>query len=164
MSLLNFILCSYAQLELTHGLIRATTPVYTKYSYKATPTYKGMIGSDNSPGGKAVSRFGKIKTTVYSIDVDAAALACAAEACSGLQACAQVLEQLGSQGSPTALAFNHEALMQSLMRQPLSHTASKVSDLISGELKRRTSERTSSLTHLCMSCSTERGKVSCQSA
>lgn len=66
----------YAQLELTHSLIRATTPVYTKYSYKVSPSYTRIIGSDSSPAGKAVNKFGIKKSTIYYIDVDSASLAC----------------------------------------------------------------------------------------
>ena len=65
--------CSYAQLELTHGFIRATTPVYTKYGFKASPKYKPHIQRDNSPAGKAVRLYGLLAKSLYSIDVESAA-------------------------------------------------------------------------------------------
>ncbi|KAG9245187.1 ATP-dependent DNA helicase-like protein recQ [Calycina marina] len=65
----------FAQLEITHGLIRATTPVYMKYSYKAEPQYLSVISEDRSPGGEAVRRFGTKKTSIYHIEVDSAAVA-----------------------------------------------------------------------------------------
>ena len=63
----------YAQLELTHGLIRATTPVYTKYTYKANSSYKHIIAADESPAGKAIKKFGNMKVSMYHLDMDLAA-------------------------------------------------------------------------------------------
>lgn len=63
----------YAQLELTHNLIRATTPIYTKYQYTVTAQYNSRAGSDQSLAGKAVYSFGKKAAKWYHIDVDAAA-------------------------------------------------------------------------------------------
>lgn len=60
----------YAQLELTHNLIRATTPVYTKYSYQVGPTYNSVLASDKSPAAAAINKYGKKARTWYSIDVD----------------------------------------------------------------------------------------------
>lgn len=62
----------YAQLEVTHGLIRATTPIYTKYNFKASPAYTSAIASDKTPAGIAVRGFAKLAKTLYSIDVDSA--------------------------------------------------------------------------------------------
>lgn len=75
-SLLISEISRYAQLELTHGLIRATTPVYTKYSYKVSPSYTRTISADDSPSGRAVNKFGIKKSTVYHIDVDSVSRAC----------------------------------------------------------------------------------------
>jgi hypothetical protein len=60
----------YAQLELTHNLIRATTPVYTKYSYQVSSTYGSVLASDKSPAAAAINKYGKKARTWYSIDVD----------------------------------------------------------------------------------------------
>ncbi|CAG8973955.1 hypothetical protein HYALB_00007484 [Hymenoscyphus albidus] len=62
----------YAQLELTHQLIRATTPVYTKYQYTATGRYDSQASSDQSLAGKAVYSFGKKAAKWYHLDVDGA--------------------------------------------------------------------------------------------
>lgn len=64
----------YAQLELTHGLIRATTPMYTKYSFTAGPHYASKINSDKSPSAKAISGYAKKAKTLWHVDVEAAAL------------------------------------------------------------------------------------------
>jgi hypothetical protein len=63
----------YAQLELTHGLIRATTPMYTKYSFKPGGQYKSKIDSDQSPEAIAIRGYAKKASTLYHVDVDAAA-------------------------------------------------------------------------------------------
>lgn len=63
----------YAQLELTHNLIRATTPIYTKYSFKAGPLYTSAISKDKSPAGRAIQVHAKAAKTVSHIDVDSAA-------------------------------------------------------------------------------------------
>lgn len=60
----------YAQLELTHGLIRATTPVYTKYTYKASPMYAGTMKSDKTPVGRAIASQATFGKSLYSIDID----------------------------------------------------------------------------------------------
>lgn len=62
----------YAQLELTHNLIRATTPIYTKYQYTVSAHYDSRAGSDQSLAGKAVYSFGKKAKKWYTIDVDGA--------------------------------------------------------------------------------------------
>lgn len=62
----------YAQLELTHNLIRATTPIYTKYQYTVTAQYDSRAGSDQSLAGKAVYSLGKRAKKWYTIDVDGA--------------------------------------------------------------------------------------------
>lgn len=66
----------YAQLELTHQLLRATTPKYTKYSYRPGSDYTspyGAIGSDKSEAAQAIRAGGKRASSLYHIDVDAAA-------------------------------------------------------------------------------------------
>ncbi|ESZ94382.1 hypothetical protein SBOR_5246 [Sclerotinia borealis F-4128] len=64
----------YAQLELTHGLIRATTPLYQKYSYTAENSkYSAKLSSDRSPAAVAIADCGKKATKIHHIDVDAAA-------------------------------------------------------------------------------------------
>lgn len=63
----------YAQLELTHNLIRATTPVYTKYSYRLGSTYDSVLRSDKSMAAAAIKNHGKKASTLYHIDVDQAA-------------------------------------------------------------------------------------------
>lgn len=60
----------YAQLELTHNLIRATTPVYTKYTYKAGSNYDSVLASDTSQAAGAIRRYGKKAAKWYNIDVD----------------------------------------------------------------------------------------------
>lgn len=62
----------YAQLELTHHLIRATTPIYTKYTYLPGPNYP-KLASNNTPAGKAINACGKKAPKLYHIDVDTAA-------------------------------------------------------------------------------------------
>jgi hypothetical protein len=62
----------YAQLEVTHQLIRATTPIYTKYNFKDCGSYLSKIASDSSPAGIAVRGYAKKTKTMYSIDVEAA--------------------------------------------------------------------------------------------
>ena len=64
----------YAQLELTHHLIRATTPVYTKYTYKASSNYDAVLAADKSPAATAIKKYGKKAKTWYSIDVDSSAI------------------------------------------------------------------------------------------
>lgn len=64
----------YAQLELTHGLIRATTPLYQKYSYIAEENrYLAKLESDRSPAAIAIGSYGEKKNKLHHIDVDAAA-------------------------------------------------------------------------------------------
>ncbi|TVY71254.1 ATP-dependent DNA helicase RecQ [Lachnellula suecica] len=62
----------YAQLELTHHLIRATTPVYTKYTFKDGGTYNAKLKSDKSAEARAISSYAKKASKIYTIDVDAA--------------------------------------------------------------------------------------------
>ncbi|KAF2160558.1 hypothetical protein M409DRAFT_70314 [Zasmidium cellare ATCC 36951] len=59
----------YAQLELRFRLLRATTPKYTKYTFKRLRPFDW----DKSTAGKAVQNHAKLAKTVYTIDVDAAA-------------------------------------------------------------------------------------------
>lgn len=62
----------YAQLELTHGFIRATTPIYTKYQFQAASSYPSVLGSDGSKAGIAVRGFAKKAAKFHHLDVDAA--------------------------------------------------------------------------------------------
>jgi len=57
------------------------------------------------------------------MDKHAAALTCVAVACTGLDDSARALETLdssGSSGNPAAIKLDQEALLQSLIRHPLS--------------------------------------------
>ncbi|KAF7872403.1 hypothetical protein EAF04_003324 [Stromatinia cepivora] len=64
----------YAQLELTHGLIRAITPLYQKYSYVADDSrYCAKIASDRSLAAVAIAACGEKKSRLHHIDVDTAA-------------------------------------------------------------------------------------------
>ncbi|TGO15095.1 hypothetical protein BTUL_0044g00340 [Botrytis tulipae] len=64
----------YAQLELGHCLIRATTPLYQKYSYVANDRmYHSKIKADRSPAAAAIAACGEKKAKFHHIDVDAAA-------------------------------------------------------------------------------------------
>ncbi|KAE9375087.1 ATP-dependent DNA helicase-like protein recQ [Stipitochalara longipes BDJ] len=60
----------YAQLELTHNLIRATTPVYTKYTYKASSRYDSVLASDKSAAAAAIKKHGRKAKIWYNIDID----------------------------------------------------------------------------------------------
>jgi hypothetical protein len=65
----------YAQLELAHGLIRATTPMYQKYSYTVDEAnYKAKLASDKSPAAKAIKSHAKKASKLHHIDVEAAAM------------------------------------------------------------------------------------------
>lgn len=61
----------FAQLELRFGLLRATTPKYTSYSYTDLKTF----ARDTSPAATAVRAHSKKAKTLTHIDVDAAARA-----------------------------------------------------------------------------------------
>jgi len=63
----------YAQLELTHDLIRATTPMYTKYTFKGSGEYSKRINSDKSPEAHAIRQNATKASTLFHIDIDAAA-------------------------------------------------------------------------------------------
>jgi superfamily II DNA helicase RecQ len=63
----------YAQLELTHGLIRATTSIYTKYQFKTGPSYASTVASDNSSAAKAIKKYSKIAKIWTNLDVEMAA-------------------------------------------------------------------------------------------
>ena len=64
----------YAQLEIQHGLIRATTPTYTKYSFKAGPKYYSVIAADTSPAVKAIKLYSKAAKTLHHIDIGIASM------------------------------------------------------------------------------------------
>lgn len=62
----------YAQLELTHHILRASTPMYTKYTFKANPSYASKLASDQTKAASAIKTFGKVATKghLYHIDLD----------------------------------------------------------------------------------------------
>ncbi|KUJ17853.1 ATP-dependent DNA helicase-like protein recQ [Mollisia scopiformis] len=62
----------YAQLELTHHLIRATTPIYSKYTWKPGPGFQSTLNSDKSPAGVAIKNHAKYGKSLYSFDMDMA--------------------------------------------------------------------------------------------
>lgn len=64
----------YAQLELRFELLRAVTPIYSKYSYKASPRYFGMLKADKSAAVEAIKASVEKAQTLYHIDVQAAAV------------------------------------------------------------------------------------------
>ena len=64
----------YAQLELRFELLRAVTPIYSKYSYKASPRYFGMLKADKSAAVEAIKASVEKAQTLYHTDVQAAAL------------------------------------------------------------------------------------------
>lgn len=64
----------YAQLELRYGLIRATTPIYTDYSYKACGSYGQVLKEDSSAAAAAIKAFAQIGRSIYKIDINAAAI------------------------------------------------------------------------------------------
>ena len=72
--------------------------------------------STSSKDGPGLS---KQQATLH-MDMHAAALTCMAVACTGLDDSARQLEDMGSSGSPAAIKLDQEALLQSLMRHPLS--------------------------------------------
>ncbi|KAA8574219.1 hypothetical protein EYC84_005726 [Monilinia fructicola] len=64
----------YAELELTHGLLRATTPMYQKYSYVANNhIYDAKINADRSAAAAAIASGSKKASKLHHIDVDSAA-------------------------------------------------------------------------------------------
>jgi hypothetical protein len=63
----------YAQLELRHGLIRATTPIYSRYSFKPGDSFSSKLLSDTSLAARAVKLTAKPAKSLTYIDVDAAA-------------------------------------------------------------------------------------------
>jgi hypothetical protein len=62
----------YAQLEIAHGLIRATTPIYTRYSFKPGPDYYATLASDPSPAAKAIKSYSQAARTWTTIDIESA--------------------------------------------------------------------------------------------
>lgn len=58
----------YAQLELRFGLLRATTPKYSKYSYKL----KQSVDWDKSAAGTAIRNTARKAKTDYHLDIDVA--------------------------------------------------------------------------------------------
>jgi len=60
----------YAQLELTHKLIRATTPIYTKYTFAPSPSYSAILSSDPSPTARAIVVNSKQAKTMIHFDLE----------------------------------------------------------------------------------------------
>lgn len=54
-------------------MIRAVTPIYTKYTFNAGATYESRLQSDESNAGKAIGAFARKAAKWHHIDVDAAA-------------------------------------------------------------------------------------------
>jgi hypothetical protein len=65
----------YAQLELRFELLRAITPIYTKYTYTPGPRFR-IFKSDSSPAAAAIRKCEEKAKTLYHIDVTAAAQQC----------------------------------------------------------------------------------------
>ena len=65
--------------------------------------------------------------TILHMDMHAAAMKCMAVASTGLDRATRALDAVGSPGSRAALQLDLDALMQSLMRRPLSHFLAEVS-------------------------------------
>lgn len=59
----------YAQLEMRHGFIRATTPKYTKHSFKPGPNYHSTIAADKSLPALAIKVHSKPAKVWHHIDV-----------------------------------------------------------------------------------------------
>lgn len=57
------------------GLIRATTPIYSKYSYTSGSRYESTINTNISPASSAIKNAVQKAKTLYHIDVAAAAAA-----------------------------------------------------------------------------------------
>lgn len=64
----------YAQLELRFELLRAVTPIYTKYSFTPNGAYLSILSSDKSGAAAAIKSFSTQARTLYHIDVQAASL------------------------------------------------------------------------------------------
>ena len=64
----------YAQLELRFGLLRATTPIYTKYSFTGSAAYASGLKSDRSAAAAAIMAFAHQAKKLYHLDVHAAAM------------------------------------------------------------------------------------------
>ncbi len=63
----------FAMLELHHGLIRAITPEYSKYTFEARPSYYAVLKTDQSPEAKAIWSSAVKKAKLHHIDVAQAA-------------------------------------------------------------------------------------------
>ncbi|KAG0652971.1 ATP-dependent DNA helicase [Hyphodiscus hymeniophilus] len=62
----------YVQLELTHGIIRAMTPIYTKYQFKPSASYAKYLSSDNSPAARVLEKFSKHAKIWTQVDLESA--------------------------------------------------------------------------------------------
>lgn len=60
----------YVQLELTHGLIRATTPQYSKYTWVPGPTYANSMARDSTAA--KIAQYAKFGARLYTFDIEAA--------------------------------------------------------------------------------------------
>ncbi len=72
--------------------------------------------STSSKDGQGLSQ----QQATLHMDKHAAALTCVAMACTGLDESARALDTMRSLGSPAAITLDQGALIQSLMRHPLS--------------------------------------------
>lgn len=64
----------YAQLELRFELLRAVTPIYTKYSFTPSGAYFSTLSSDKSGAAAAIKSFSTQAKTLHHIDVQAASV------------------------------------------------------------------------------------------
>jgi hypothetical protein len=62
----------FAQLEIRYSLIRATTPIYSKYTWKAGPGFQSILAKDKSPVSVAIKKHANLGKTVYTFDMDSA--------------------------------------------------------------------------------------------
>ena len=64
----NVLNLSYAQLELDHGYIRATTPFYSIYDISSRNADGwGVVTSDQSPAAKAIRTYWKSKASSHQV-------------------------------------------------------------------------------------------------
>jgi hypothetical protein len=62
----------YAKLELKYGLIRETSPIYSKYSFKPGATYEFVLASDKSRAATAIKLHCRAERSLHHIDVSVA--------------------------------------------------------------------------------------------
>ncbi|CZR69417.1 related to QDE3 protein (involved in gene silencing) [Phialocephala subalpina] len=114
----------YAQLELTYELIRATTPIYTKYTWKGGPGLQATLNKDKSPVGVAIRNHSKFGKSLYTFDMDSAIAA------SGLQR-GDVLKKLQNLHDDGELELKPAGVMNVYkVMQKLPKTAPEVEKLV----------------------------------